>query len=92
MFWDKVQSSELLMIFMFLPCIYLQPDEDPTTFSVLDCPAWPKWVLADSPTALQQLASAQDLDFYDPKDCLWLWADLAYLHEVLKDSYIFFRR
>ncbi|KIJ90813.1 hypothetical protein K443DRAFT_657600 [Laccaria amethystina LaAM-08-1] len=69
-----------------------KPDEDPSTFSVLDCPAWPKWVLADSTTALQRLASAPDLDFYDPKDRLWLWADLAYPHEVSKDSYIFFRR
>jgi hypothetical protein len=92
MFWDKVQSSEPLVISVFLLCIYSQPDEDPSTFSVLDCPAWPKWVLADSTTALQRLASAPDLDFYNPKDRLWLWADLAYPHEVSKDSYIFFRR
>lgn len=76
---------------MFLLCIYSQPDEDLTTFSVLDCPAWPKWVLADSLTALQWVASVPDLDFYNPKDHLWLWADLVYPHEVSKDSYIFFQ-
>ncbi|EDR07791.1 uncharacterized protein LACBIDRAFT_297952 [Laccaria bicolor S238N-H82] len=66
-------------------------DEEPTTFPVLHCPAWPKWVLAESPTILQQLC-APPLDFYDPKDCLWIHADLSYPHEVSKDGYLFYRR
>jgi hypothetical protein len=66
------------------------PPQQPTTFPVLHCPAWPKWVLAESPTILQQLCTPP-LDFYDPKDRLWIHADLSYPHEVSKDGYLFYR-
>ncbi len=65
----------------------------PALHAVHECPAWPKWVLLDSPDVQEDLGlMIEPLQFYDIRNCQWVGCMPSYPHDVRRDGYLFLRR
>ncbi|KAF8801528.1 hypothetical protein BYT27DRAFT_7261857 [Phlegmacium glaucopus] len=68
-----------------------QSNQDPAVFVVQECPHWPKWKIADSPTTLTRLGAGL-VQFYDFAHPIWIECAPTYSHTVRTDGYLFLRR
>ena len=71
----------------------LQNNSPLAVFTVLDCPSWPKWKIADSPKVLDRLGDDSDpILFFDVECSIWVECPLSYPHTPKTDGYLLLRR